>query len=311
MKKIILDVDTGIDDAIAIMLSLASDNIELLGITTLGGNINLDQVLINTKKLLKYLGREDIKVYKGSKTPLKRALVDASHIHGKDGLAGQLKDIKVDDSHSGSALEFLEESINKYGEELTIIMTGPETNLAKLLIDKPHLSKKVKNVIAMGGAIDVIGNATPVSEFNIVTDPEAAFKCFQSKIENFSLVSLDVTMDALITKNDLSKIKDENIRNLVLGLTNDYMVRYNKKHNIYGCPMHDPLTILYLLNPSLMKTERRHVTVEKCGEFTTGMTVCDYNNQICNQSNLIICKDLNVEVFKRDFFNLINKLELK
>ena len=204
MKKIILDVDTGIDDAIAIMLAVASKEIEILGITVTSGNIHIDQGIINTKKILKVLGREDINVYRGSDGPMKRPLVDASHIHGKDGLSGQLADIQVKSTSDGCAFNFLEESINT-SSDLILIMTGPETNLSKLFEMKPHLKKKFKTVIAMGGAINLQGNATLVGEFNIVTDPEAAYNVFHAGIDSFSLLSLDVTRDALINKEELKR----------------------------------------------------------------------------------------------------------
>ncbi|MEA1974698.1 MAG: nucleoside hydrolase [Bacillota bacterium] len=310
MKKVILDVDTGIDDAIAIMLAVGSKDIDLIGITTLSGNIEINKATINTLRVLKILGREDIKVYKGAEKPLERELVDASHIHGPDGLAGQLKDIEVKYNNKKSAFEFLESSINKYGDNLNIIMTGPETNLAKLFLMKPELTSKVKNVIAMGGAIEVHGNKTPTGEFNIVTDPEAAYNCFNSKIENFTLVSLDVTMKALITKEDLNLINNRSTRNIVYGFTKAYMERYFKKFGVRGCPMHDPLTVLYLINPNIITIEKQYVTVERSGEFTRGMTVCDYNSHLNRKANINICKKIDVELFKKEYFKILNQLKI-
>lgn len=311
MKKIILDVDTGIDDAIAIMLAVASEDIELLGITVTSGNIHVDKGIINTKRILKVLGHEEIKVYKGSDAPLKRALVDASHIHGEDGLSGQLLDVVVKSESNGSAFEFLENAINTYGDELTLVMTGPETNLAKLLEIKPHLKNRISNVIAMGGAINLKGNATLFGEFNIVADPEAAYEAFHAGIKEFVLLSLDVTREALITKSDLKRIASSKIRKLVTGLTESYMNRYYNNNGVYGALMHDPLTILYLLNPSLIKITKEYVTVERTGEYTYGMTICDFSGRFGEKKNIFISNNLNVSEFKNDFFKLLNQLETK
>lgn len=311
MKKIILDVDTGIDDAIAIMLAVASKEIEILGVTVTSGNIHIDQGIINTKKILKVLGREDIKVYRGSAEPLERALVDASHIHGKDGLSGQLADVRVNPESDGCAFDFLEKSINIYGENLTLIMTGPETNLAKLLKLKPNLKDKIKNIIAMGGAINLKGNATLVGEFNIVTDPEAAYEVFHAGIDNFTLLSLDVTRDALINKDELKRIKDLKVREIVAGLTANYMDRYFLGNGSYSCLMHDPLTILYLLNPSLVDMKKEYVTVERAGEYTYGMTICDFYKRFNKDPNVYISSNLKIKDFKSDFFALLNQLIIK
>jgi purine nucleosidase len=308
MEKIILDVDTGIDDAIAIMLAVASKEIEIIGITVTSGNIHIDQGIINTKKILKVLGREDIKVYRGSSEPLERALVDASHIHGKDGLSGQLADIIVNPNSDGCAFNFLEESINNFGEDLTIIMTGPETNLARLLELKPKVKDRIKNVIAMGGAINLKGNATLVGEFNIVTDPEAAYEVFHAGISNFTLLSLDVTRDALINKDELGRIKDSKIRKIVTGLTENYMDRYFLGNGSYSCLMHDPLTILYLLDKTLVETRKEYVTVERTGEYSYGMTLCDFSGRLGKEKNIFISNNLNIDAFKNRFFDLMNQL---
>jgi purine nucleosidase len=310
MKKIILDVDTGIDDAIAIMLAVASKEIEILGISVTSGNIHVDQGIINTKKILKVLGREDIKVYRGSAEPMKRTLVDASHIHGKDGLSGQLAEVMVSSTSDGCAFDFLEESINTYEDALTIIMTGPETNIAKLLKKKPNLQGKIKNLIAMGGAINLKGNATLVGEFNIVTDPEAAYDVFHAGIEHFTLLSLDVTRDALINKDELEDIKDLEVRKIVTGLTENYMDRYFLGNGTYSCLMHDPLTILYFLDRTLVETRKEYVTIERTGEYTYGMTLCDFSGRLGQDKNINISIALNVDAFKDKFFELMNQLKI-
>lgn len=309
MHKVILDVDTGIDDAIAIMLAVASKEIEIIGITVTSGNIHVNQGVINTKRILKVLGREDIKVYKGSDQPLEKPLVDASHIHGKDGLSGQILDVPVNEKADGCAFEFLEKKIEEYPSDLTLIMTGPLTNLARMIERKPDIHRSIKKVIAMGGAIDLKGNASLVSEFNIITDPHAAYNCFHHGFETFHLISLDVTRDALINKKDLMKIENEDIRKVLQGLTKNYMDRYYGFHGHYGSLMHDPLTILFLLDPSLIDYEKKYVTVERFGEFSTGMTLCDEGNRLSKKENIFVSRKLNIKAFKKAFIDLMNTLK--
>lgn len=308
MHKVILDVDTGIDDAIAIMLAIASKDIEILGITVTSGNIHVNQGIINTKRILKVLDREDIKVYRGSEKPLNRPLVDASHIHGKDGLSGQLLDIQVNEQADGCAFEFLEEVIREYQSDVTLIMTGPLTNLARFIERDPNIHNSIKKVIAMGGAIDLKGNASLVAEFNIMTDPEAAYQCVHQGFEAFHLISLDVTREALINKDDLQRIESPRIRKIVEGLTSNYMDRYYGFHGHYGSLMHDPLTILFLLKPSLIKYEKKYVTVERFGEFTAGMTLCDEGDRYEKQKNIFVSRKLDSKAFKEVFIDLMNAL---
>lgn len=305
----ILDVDTGIDDAIAIMLALASKEVELLGITTVSGNVHVDKATVNTRRVLKFLNRADIKVYKGSNSPLSRKLVDATQVHGTSGLAGQLENIDVSEINNDiDAISFLEESILKYGDELTIIMTGPQTNLAKLFIMKPHLSKQLKKVIAMGGAISVKGNHSPVAEFNILTDPEAVYNVMHEGISDMTLISLDVTLKALLYREDLNLIRNSKIKEFIFNLTEQYMNRYFIKNGVYACPMHDPLTIIYLLNEKVLDTELKYVTVEKKSEYSDGMTICDFDNHWGKEANVKISNNIDYTQFKNDFFELLNHL---
>ncbi len=308
MKKVILDVDTGIDDAIAIILALGCNDIDVLGITTVSGNIHVDRATLNTKRLLKFLNREDVNIYKGMSKPIQRELVDASHIHGKSGLAGQLEDIEVDEYVDDHALKFIEEQILSNPDEITIIATGPQTNIARLLEMKPKLAKMIKSMMVMGGAISVKGNCTPVAEFNISTDPEAVFQVIHAGIDDYTLVSLDVTQKALLKKEDLKLIKNDSIRNFIEALTKDYMNRYYKIHGRYACPMHDPLVILQLIENDILTLEKRYVTVETNSEYSDGMTICDFDNHWDKKPNVKIATDIDEKLFKDKFFEIINQV---
>ena len=311
MKPVILDVDTGIDDAIAIILALASHKINLLGITTVSGNVDVEKATRNTKRILKFLNREDIEVHKGSGKPLVRPLVDASEVHGRTGLANQLEDIVVEEELEETALQFLEEKIIEYAGEITIITTGPQTNIAHLLTQKPDLSAKINALIMMGGVVDGRGNHTPVAEFNILTDPESAKIVFKSSVKNKTLVGLDVTRKALLKKEDLSKIKDPILAGFIEKLTEKYMRRHFNKWGEYACPMHDPLTILYFLEPNILKTILKYVTVETNSTYCDGMTVCDFDNHWNNMPNINVAIEIDENLFKEQFIELINNIKIE
>lgn len=308
--NVIIDVDTGIDDAIALSLAVSSKSLNILGITTVSGNIHVDKSTINTLRVLKFFNKENIKVYKGCDKPLKRKLVDASIIHGKNGLAGQLEEIDVEYLEDKNALVFLEEQILKYKDDITIVMTGPETNLATLIKNKPYLVSYIKSVILMGGVVKGKGNHTPVSEYNILTDPEAASIVFSSGLKNLTMVGLDVTQKALLYREDLNLIKDDKVKEFIESLTYNYMERYFQKNGIYACPMHDPLVILYLLNNDILKIKKEYVAIETNSTYCDGMTVCDFENHWGKQKNVNVALDIDKEKFKKMFFKIMNSIQI-
>ncbi len=307
MHKVILDVDTGIDDAIALIIALGAGEIELLGITTVSGNVHVEQSTRNTLRLLKFLGREEVKVYKGSSGPLDRPLVDASQIHGSNGLNGQLEDLEDYPGVQGDAIDFYKESFNRYPGEVTLVMTGPQTNLARLLREAPETASRIKAVIAMGGALRVPGNHTPLGEFNIMTDPMAAYENLHAGIENFTLISLDVTLKALIVEEDFDQIRNPALKEFLLRLLDRYMDRYETKNQVRAVPMHDPLTLLYLLNPGILKVEKHYLTVEFQSLFSDGHTICDYLGQYQRRPNAYVPVAIDRDAFKREFIKRLNQ----
>jgi len=313
MKKIILDVDTGIDDAIGIMLACASPELNIQAITTVSGNIDLVSATRNTLRILKTIKHEGIPVFAGEKTPLKRDVRYATEIHGNCGLAGQLADVDVEEklekvlSNKITAVDYIIETVKANKGEITIIMTGPETNFAKALEIEPGLENWVKEVIIMGGAADMIGNESPVAEFNIAIDPEAAEMVFGSKA-NVTMVGLDVTTKALLTRDRISEITgNDAVRNFVHGATFDYMDRFHTKHGIYGCCMHDPLAVSVAIDPELIGTVHRFVGVETNSIYCDGMTVCDFDNRWIREPNVHVAMEIDPKVFI-DF--LIERLNL-
>ncbi len=302
LKKVILDVDTGIDDAIGIMLACASDELDIQAITTVSGNIDLESATRNTLRVLKLIGKEDIDVYAGEKAPLKRKVRYATEIHGTTGLAGQLTEMDVDAALSrvlekkAHAVEAMIDIIESNKHEITLVMTGPETNFAKAIEKKPEVAEWVKEVIIMGGAGRVPGNESPVAEFNIAIDPEAAYVVFNSNAK-VTMVGLDVTTRALLTRDHIKDIANETVREFVHGATYEYMERFHAKHGIHGCCMHDPLAVSLAVDPSLVKTVHTYVGVETKSMYCDGMTVCDIDNRWGNPPNVHVALDIRVEDF--------------
>lgn len=314
MKKIILDVDTGIDDAIGIMLACASPELDIQAITTVSGNIDLESATRNTLRVLHIIGHDDISVYAGEKAPLNRNVRYATEIHGSTGLAGQLTDIEVEDklkevlNSETSAVDFIIDTLRNNKGEITVIMTGPETNFARAMEREPEIQNWVKEIIIMGGAADMLGNESPVAEFNIAIDPEAAEAVFSSKAK-VTMVGLDVTTRALLTRDRIDEITgNAAVRDFVYAATYDYMERYNKSSGIYGCCMHDPLAVSLSVNPDLVKTIHRFVGVETNSIYCDGMTVCDFDNRWGKEPNVHVATDIEPKVFIDFLIERLNRL---
>ncbi|NVM02538.1 MAG: nucleoside hydrolase [Candidatus Helarchaeota archaeon] len=262
MKKIIFDGDPGIDDALAIMLALQSEEIQLIGITTVAGNVNVDRGTINALSLLEYLKIENIPVARGSEKPLYKELKTAEFVHGKDGLGNinlptpEIKPI------SKSAADFLIKTIKKYPNEVTIVATGPLTNMAEILKIDHEISNYILELIIMGGALKVPGNVTPVSEYNVWADAEAAKIVLESDLP-IILVPLDVTMSFTLTTTKISDIKTANtsISKLISRMLPYYIDVHKKLGNIDGCYIHDALAMAYTIDPTLFTTRMMGIEV--------------------------------------------------
>lgn len=314
MKKIILDVDTGIDDAIGIMLACSSPEVDIQAITTVSGNIDLVSATRNTLRVLKIIGHEGVSVYAGQKAPLKRNVRYATEIHGSTGLAGQLTDIDVEErlqevlSNETTAIDFMIDTIKNNKGEVTVIMTGPETNFATALQREPELENWVKEIIIMGGAADMKGNESPVAEFNIAIDPEAAEMVFSSKAK-VTMVGLDVTTKALLTRDRIDEITgNKAVRDFVYGATYDYMERFHKKTGVYGCCMHDPLAVSLSIDPDLVGKVHRFVGVETNSTYCDGMTVCDFEGRWNKEPNVHVAMEIEPKVFIDFLLERLNRL---
>ncbi len=309
MSKIILDVDTGVDDALAIIYGIESKKIDLLGITTVSGNVPLHMTERNTRKVLRLIGREDIKVYPGADRPLIREPEYEFRVHGTDGIGNALDDMKIENqTEEQFAADFIIEQAKKYKGDLTLIMVGPVTNLALALRKEPKIADWINEVIIMGGLVSMAGkgNKLPNSEFNIFADAEAASIVFHSGIE-VTLVSLDVTLQTYMKLEHIEKLKGTKYYDFVLNSTKVFRAFSEKQYGTNGCALHDPLTIGYFLDPSYIETKKYFVDVETVSPLNYGQTICDFRNLWKKEPNVNICLNVDAERFIDDFIETLKQ----
>ncbi|KRF10141.1 nucleoside hydrolase [Paenibacillus sp. Soil766] len=302
-KKVILDVDTGIDDALGILLAVGSGDMEVLGITTVNGNVSLDQATLNTCKVLQLLGMEQqIPVIKGANKPLLRTTYFEHRVHGKDGLGGALSDMPVHtQATAGHAVDFIIEQVKQHAGEVTLIMTAPLTNLAMAVMKYPDLIHQVREVVVMGGVVQGFGNVTPTAEYNMYVDPEAAKIVLHAGFPAITLVGLDVTRKALLTEEHIRSLGDTPIGRYVKESTADYMQRYQERNGVRACALHDPLAVGVALNKELVTTRHYYVDVETRSELCDGQTVCDFQNRLAKPANVHVCMEVSAEAFLDQF----------
>lgn len=303
VKKVILDVDTGVDDALGILLAVKSGEMDILGITTVNGNVSMEQATANTCKILQLLNVEDrIPVVKGAVKPLMRKSYFEHRVHGQDGLGGALKDMPVRKRPAdGHAVDFIIDQVRQAPGEVTLVMTGPLTNLAIAVTMYPELVSQVREVIMMGGVVSSFGNVTPVAEYNIYVDPEAAKIVLHAGFPRLTMVGLDVTRRALMSDGHVRQLGDTPIGRYVAESTQDYMKRYAERNAVRACALHDPLAVGVALNKELVTTRHYYVDVETRSELCDGQTVCDFQNRLSQEPNVHVCVDVDAEAFLRLF----------
>ncbi|GAA3731437.1 nucleoside hydrolase [Salinicoccus jeotgali] len=307
MKKVIMDVDTGIDDALAIMYGLESDALEFLGITTVDGNVPLDMVNRNTLKVLSMLGREDVPVFSGAAGPLMKPSRHVHHIHGEDGLGGALIDYPYENMCEAQfAPDFIVEAARHHPGEVTLIAVGPLTNVALAFKQEPLLGELLKEVVIMGGIVSRAGqgNSGPNSEFNIFTDAEAARIVIHGGA-NVTLVGLDVTKQAVLTARDIETLKGSKYYDFIKQSTEIYRTFSMDKFGLDGCALHDPLAVGFALNRGFLRTEHHYVDVDTVSPLNYGQTVCDFGGLWGEEPNVNVSLEVDSARFVEDFLNVM------
>lgn len=275
-KKIILDCDPGHDDAVAILLALGNPEIEIVGITTVGGNQSLEKVTYNARAMLEAAHAHDIPVYAGSDRPLVREQEVAESIHGETGLDGVELPVPTRPLEDMHAVNFIVKTIMESEPgTITLVPTGPLTNIALALRMEPRIAERVSEVVLMGGGFHE-GNWSAVAEFNIIVDPEAAHIVFNAPWK-LTMVGLDLTHRALCTPEVQRRIEEIGtpLAVIVSGLMDFFRKTYQDNQDFVDPPVHDPCTVAYLIDPSVVQTRRCPLDVELHGELTLGMTVAD------------------------------------
>ncbi|MGE6146949.1 pyrimidine-specific ribonucleoside hydrolase RihA [Aeromonas media] len=273
---VILDCDPGHDDAIALILALASPELKVLAVTTSAGNQTPDKTLNNALRILTLLGRHDIPVAAGAPKPLMRELIIADNVHGESGLDGPTLPDPAFAPQAMTGLELMAKCLRESPEPVTLVPTGPLTNIALLLAAHPELKSKIGRIVLMGGAAGA-GNWTPAAEFNIYVDPEAADMVFSAGIP-ITLCGLDVTHQAQVMDEDIARVRaiPNPVAQCVADLLDFFMIYHrDPKWGFAGAPLHDPCTIAWLLAPALFHGQDCWVGIETQGRHTVGMTVVD------------------------------------
>ena len=269
---IVLDCDPGHDDAIALLLALASPELDLLGVTTTYGNQTLEKTTTNALRVLELVGRGDVPVAAGADRPLERELVVAAHVHGESGLDGPALPEASGAPTSDDAVAFIAERLDAAAAPVTIVATGPLTNVARYLAT--HGSNGIDRIVLMGGAI-AEGNFTPAAEFNIWCDPEAAAAVFSSGLD-VTMLGLDVTHQALLGAAVEERLRAAGRIGSFVADLNVFFTRYHREtYGWEGAPIHDAVAVAHLLRPVLIETRHRNVRVELESDLCRGRTVVD------------------------------------
>ena len=303
-RKIIIDTDPGQDDAVAILLALASPELEVLGLSVVAGNVPLHHTLKNALTLCELAGRPDLPVHAGCEAPLARKLVTAEHVHGKTGLDGVTLPEPAITPAPGHAVDFLIETLRREpAGTVTLVPIGPLTNIAAAFQRAPDIIGRVQEIVLMGGAYFEGGNITPTAEFNIYVDPEAAKIVFASGAP-LVVMPLDVTHKALTSRAWVGGMAAMGRIGQAVASWTDFFERYDReKYGSNGAPLHDPCTIAWLLKPELFSGRHINVEIETEGEFTIGMTVADWWRVTGREANATFIRDVDA----KGFFDLLTQ----
>lgn len=321
MQQVIIDNDMGVDDAYALVLALMSDALSIIGITTVFGNVNVEQASQNVLHLLKLLERTEIPVFTGSAKAIIPKLdtntgsplspeYPGKLVHGPKGF-GNYEIPRTQKGAQNNAVQWLARQAAASTEPIGLVALGPLTNVALATLIEPRFVEKVDRIIFMGGVTDGPGNVRPLATANIWNDPEAALIVFHAGFKEIVMVGQDVTRYARVTeerKNQLEEIGTTASR-FLLDISDTYDKMYSKfEPNSPGYPLHDMLAVAYLIDPGAFKTEKLHITVETQGHSTRGQTVADKRQTSSMVKQMNLCVEVDVERVFQMFFNRLSRV---
>ncbi|KMM36849.1 nucleoside hydrolase [Guptibacillus hwajinpoensis] len=296
MRRVIIDCDPGHDDAISIILAASSDRIHIEGITTVAGNVEVEKTTLNALRVCELLGL-DVPVARGAEQPLVKTREFAPDIHGDSGLEGpQLPEVPKKTAIEQHAVDFIIEKVLKSDGEITLVPTGPLTNIALAIQKAPTIVEKIKEIVLMGGG--TFGNWTPTAEFNIYVDAEAAEIVFNCGVP-VTMFGLDVTHQAITTPAILDRINsiETGVSEFVRDLLVYFTKTYKEVFGFEGAPIHDACTIAYLIDESIFEFEKVRVDIETKGEYTYGTTCVDRLHVTGREPNVKFAYSLDFEKF--------------
>jgi purine nucleosidase len=296
-RPIILDCDPGHDDAMAILLARGCPDIELRAITTVAGNQTLAKTTLNARRVCTVAGIHDVPIYAGCDRPLRREPIYSPEIHGESGLDGYAfgpPTVGVSDEH---AVDYLIRALLASDGEITLVPVGPLTNIATAVRREPRIVGRAREVVLMGGAY-TRGNVTPVAEFNIFADPEAAAVVFEAGWP-LTMVTLDLTHQALVPDQFLGAVSalDNELSRMITGILGSYRASYLRSAGLPSAPLHDPCAVAYVARPGLMTVEDAFVAVETAGTWTSGATVTDFAGKLGRPGNARVPTRLDADGF--------------
>ena len=298
---VILDVDPGHDDAVALMLACGHPGLDLLAVTTVAGNVALEKTTRNALRVLSLIGCTEVPVGAGASRPLERPLHTAEDIHGKSGMDGpeEIPEPTFEPDERG-AVELIADTLRASTEPVTLVPVGPLTNIATFLREHPELKDRIARISLMGGSIG-LGNTTPAAEFNIYVDPEAAREVFESGLP-ITMSGLDVTHQAGAGPDERERLRATGrVGGVVAGFLDYFAAAYEGIFGFDAPPLHDPVAVAAVIEPSLLKTRPMRVDVECESDLTRGETVCDFYGVTGKEPNA----EVGVELDREDFLELL------
>jgi inosine-uridine nucleoside N-ribohydrolase len=307
MTDIILDCDPGHDDAIALLLALGSPELNLLGVTTVCGNQTLEKTTANAIRVLDYVGRDEVSVAAGADRPLVRDRHVAAEVHGETGLDGPDLPRAARQPEPAHAIDWIAMTLIGRADPVTLVPTGPLTNIALFLARYPELAGRVERIVLMGGAIGE-GNVTPAAEFNIWADPEAAHRVFTSGID-VTMVGLDVTHQALLGPADVARLRSSGrAGTLVADLFEFYVQFHRRRYGWEGAPVHDAVAMAHVIDGGLLTTEHVGVVVDTGPELSRGRTHADRSGLADWERNCHVAVAIDSDRFREMLIGRISSL---
>jgi inosine-uridine nucleoside N-ribohydrolase len=293
---ILIDCDPGHDDAIALLLALASPELELVGVTTVAGNQTLEKTTANAIRVLELVGRGDVAVAAGAERPLVREPFVAAYVHGETGLDGPALPPPQGAPVEQHAVDFLADRVLAASEPVTLVPTGPLTNVALLLATHPEVAPRLERIVLMGGAI-AEGNVTPAAEFNIWADPEAAARVFASGLD-VTMVGLDVTHKALMRAEHAERLREAGRTGTMVAELFDFFSQFHRRvYGFDGSPIHDAVAVAHVAQPGLVRTVEYHVAVDCESRLCRGRTVVDVWGRTDNEPNTHVGVGIEADAF--------------